>query len=116
MGVKKRLDDLDIKLSMTSAAIDHALVEAYDPELGARPLRRYLEKYIVSAISKKIVAGEMMAGCIADVDFDGIEWSVRTHPRVEGEQDDEFLRADSNASKRTNSCTSNSDTNLLSSK
>merc|ERR1712014_514841 len=75
--VSKRLDELDIDMTITDAAIDHALIEAYDPELGARPLRRYLEKHIVSALSRQIIAGNLAAGCHAVVDFDG-EWCVRT--------------------------------------
>merc|ERR1712023_257237 len=39
--VSKRLEDLDMQMTLSDAAIDHALIEAYDPELGARPLRRY---------------------------------------------------------------------------
>merc|ERR1719396_314228 len=76
--VSKRLQDLDMQMTLTDAAIDHALAEAYDPELGARPLRRYLEKHIVSALSRRILAGNLVAGSSATVDFNGREWKVST--------------------------------------
>merc|ERR1712048_926024 len=94
--VKKRLDDLDIKLSMTSAAIDHALSEAYDPELGARPLRRYLEKHVVSALSKCIISGELTGGQQALVDECEGHLKINVTGARNCNQDDEpFLRTDS---------------------
>merc|ERR1711972_662497 len=94
--VKKRLDELDIKLSMTSAAIDHALSEAYDPELGARPLRRYLEKHVVSALSKCIISGELASGQQALVDECEGHLKINVTGARDCNQDDEpFLRTDS---------------------
>merc|ERR1712151_1344927 len=84
--VSKRLDELDIEMNITDAAIDHALAEAYDPELGARPLRRYLEKHVVSAISRKILAGELRSGCTAEVGFVD-EWCVQTVNTVRADKD-----------------------------
>merc|ERR1712048_599709 len=76
--VSKRLGELDIEMTIADIAIDHALKEAYDPELGARPLRRYLEKHVVSALSRQIIAGNLAAGCHASVDYDSLGWQVRT--------------------------------------
>merc|ERR1712151_103284 len=80
--VSKRLSELDIRMTITDAAIDHVLTEAYEPELGARPLRRYLEKHVVSALSRQIVAGNLVAGCSASVDYDSLGWQVHTERRV----------------------------------
>jgi len=103
--VSKRMQDLDMRMTLTDAAIDHALAEAYDPELGARPLRRYLEKHIVSAISRKILAGELRSGCTAEIGFDGNEWCVRATESQSGKHD-EFIRTESTATKRTSSACS----------
>merc|ERR1712048_804304 len=116
--VSKRLDELDIEMNITDAAIDHALAEAYDPELGARPLRRYLEKHVVSALSRQIIAGNLVAGCSAIVDFNGREWHVcaalRESERVKGDPDVSLMRTDSVATKRTVSgYTSRSESNHL---
>merc|ERR1712014_53025 len=83
-------------LSMTSAAIDHALSEAYDPELGARPLRRYLEKHVVSALSKCIISGELASGQQALVDECEGHLKINVTGARNCNQDDEpFLRTDS---------------------
>jgi len=116
--VSKRLKELDIQMTITDAAIDHVLSEAYEPELGARPLRRYLEKHVVSALSRQIVAGNLAAGCTACVDYDSRGWQVHTvrnglqHPRVE--EDTPLIRTDSVVTKRTDSdYTSRSESNHL---
>merc|ERR1712187_574678 len=116
--VSKRLDELNIGMAITDAAIDYALAEAYDPELGARPLRRYLEKHVVSALSRQIIAGNLVAGCSAIVDFDGREWQVSTAWRgsalVKGDPDVSLMRTESVANKRTDSgYTSRSESNHM---
>merc|ERR1712187_617132 len=119
--VSKRMDELDIDMTITDAAIDYALAEAYDPELGARPLRRYLEKHVVSALSRQIIAGNLVASCSATVDFDGHEWKVSTACRgsapVEEDPDVSLMRTDSVVTKRTASgYTSRSESNHVSPK
>merc|ERR1711975_210061 len=94
--VSKRLEDLDMQMTLSNAAIDHALSEAYDPELGARPLRRYLEKHVVSALSKCIVAGELASGQHALVDECDAQLNIKVTGARNCDQDDEaFLRTDS---------------------
>merc|ERR1712187_345154 len=56
--VLKRLEELDVSLHVTNAAVDHVLIEAHDPQMGARPLRRYLEKHIVSQLSVLVLKNE----------------------------------------------------------
>merc|ERR1712048_1112219 len=119
--VSKRMDELDIEMNIADAAIDHALAEAYDPELGARPLRRYLEKHLVSALSRQIIAGNLVAGCAATVHCDGREWQVskswRGSEHVKGDPDVSLMRTDSVANKRTASgYTSRSESNHASPK
>merc|ERR1712050_149160 len=87
---------------MDDTAVEHALAEAYDPELGARPLRRYLEKHIVSAISRRIIAGELAAGQVAVVSFSNGGWDVCAQT-VSAPRDDEtpMARSESSGVKRT---------------
>merc|ERR1712190_522744 len=101
--VLKRLGELDIDMSITDSAIDHALAQSYDPELGARPLRRYLEKHIVSALSREIISGSLSAGQCARVDFNGQEWRINafTADATDGKTDDTPMsRSESLGSKR----------------
>jgi ATP-dependent Clp protease ATP-binding subunit ClpB len=54
-----RLSERDIKISLKDNAITQILDAAYDPQYGARPLRRYLEKHVMTQLSRMIVGGEL---------------------------------------------------------
>ena len=49
-------------LEMTDKAIDNIISVGFSPAYGARPMRRYLEKTVVTAISRAIIAGDMGEG------------------------------------------------------
>ncbi|KAL6048524.1 Double Clp-N motif domain-containing protein [Balamuthia mandrillaris] len=57
--IADRLKEQKVRIEMTAPAVEAVLNAAYDPLYGARPLRRYLEKHIVTGISRMIVAGEL---------------------------------------------------------
>ena len=59
MEVGRRLRDKDIGLTITDAACAKALAESHNPEYGARPMRRYLERNIITPLSRRIIAGEL---------------------------------------------------------
>ncbi|HRP38552.1 MAG TPA: ATP-dependent chaperone ClpB [Chitinophagales bacterium] len=62
----------EIDLEFTKEALDYLGEEGYDPQYGARPLKRVIQKDVVNALSKKILAGEIDKGCHVKVDaFDG---------------------------------------------
>lgn len=57
----ERLKDRDIRIHMTDEAVDLVLEEAYSPEYGARPVRRYLEKNVGTALSRVLISEELPA-------------------------------------------------------
>ena len=58
--VQKRLvDQRDIHLSFDDTAVELISQVAYDPVFGARPLRRYLEKKLVTQLSKLLISGQV---------------------------------------------------------
>jgi ATP-dependent Clp protease ATP-binding subunit ClpB len=57
--VAKRLKDKNIDLILTDKAADYILDQAYDPSYGARPLKRYLERMLVTELAKLIVSGTL---------------------------------------------------------
>jgi len=57
--VAQRLEARGITLELTNAATQYILDEAYDPHYGARPLKRWLEKYIVTDISRMLISGKL---------------------------------------------------------
>ena len=57
--VRQRLREKRIDLQLTDMAIQHALEEAFEPAFGARPLKRYLEKHIISDLSVMLLNGSL---------------------------------------------------------
>ena len=57
--LSKRLESRDISLSLDAAAKELVLQEAYDPVYGARPLKRYLEKKMVTELSRLLLDGTL---------------------------------------------------------
>jgi len=55
----KRLEDRDITVEFSDEALDRILAAAYTPAYGARPLKRYLEKHVVTRLSRLLIAGEL---------------------------------------------------------
>jgi ATP-dependent Clp protease ATP-binding subunit ClpB len=57
--VGARLQDRHVRLVLTDDALERVLKEAYDPQYGARPLKRYLDRQITSRLSRLIMGGEL---------------------------------------------------------
>jgi ATP-dependent Clp protease ATP-binding subunit ClpC len=69
--VDERLKDRDMGLELTPAAKIALAVKGYDPVLGARPLRRAIQREIEDSLSEKILYNELKAGQIVLVDAEG---------------------------------------------
>ncbi|WEV76718.1 ATP-dependent Clp protease ATP-binding subunit [Janibacter cremeus] len=67
----KRLKDKDMGMELTSAAKELLAKRGYDPVLGARPLKRTIQREIEDVLSEKILFGELHAGEIVAVDVEG---------------------------------------------
>ena len=57
--VKKILESNNIHLEFSQDAIDFIACEGYDPQFGARPVKRVIQKYVLNELSKKILSGEI---------------------------------------------------------
>ena len=57
--VNRRLSDKGITVSLSDSAVTKIIHEAYSPEFGARPIRRYIQKHIETMLAKAIVRGEI---------------------------------------------------------
>ena len=66
-----RLKDKDMGIELTTAAKAYLAEKGYDPVLGARPLRRTIQREIEDVLSEKILYGELKAGSIVLVDATG---------------------------------------------
>jgi len=70
----KRLEDRAMTITLTQAAKQRLIELGYDPALGARPLRRAVQREIEDKLSEKIVRGELVSASHVDVDLVGDEF------------------------------------------
>jgi ATP-dependent Clp protease ATP-binding subunit ClpC len=68
-----RLKAKDMGIELTQAAKDLLAARGYDPLLGARPLRRVIQREIEDALSERILFGELKSGEIIVVDVEGVD-------------------------------------------
>jgi ATP-dependent Clp protease ATP-binding subunit ClpB len=69
----ERLKEQQIELRFTDYALDFLSENGFDPQFGARPLKRLIQKEIINLLSKKIIAGEIQKEKPVLVDvFDGM--------------------------------------------
>src|SRR5208337_400297 len=68
--VRRLLADRKISLELTDAAKDLMFAQGYDPNFGARPLKRAIQKLIQDPLALKILDGEVMHGDHVIVDAD----------------------------------------------
>ncbi|MDP1712797.1 MAG: ATP-dependent Clp protease ATP-binding subunit [Candidatus Nanopelagicaceae bacterium] len=70
-NLDERLKAKDMGIELTTAAKNLLAARGYDPLLGARPLRRTIQREIEDSLSEKILFGELKAGEIVLVDVEG---------------------------------------------
>ena len=75
--VDERLKDRDMGIELTPAAKVALATKGYDPVLGARPLRRAIQREIEDSLSEKILYNELKAGQIVLVDAEGTGENAR---------------------------------------
>ncbi len=77
--IRRFLEPKGIHLALTDAAKDYLAENGYDPDFGARPLRRLVQREIQNVLAKKILAGEVREGDRVVVDRDpagGLTWQL----------------------------------------
>jgi ATP-dependent Clp protease ATP-binding subunit ClpB len=67
--LRKRLADRRIELELSDEAKEFVAREGYDPVYGARPLKRFLQRQIETALSRKLLAGEITDDSTVHVDL-----------------------------------------------
>ncbi|MBP5294323.1 MAG: type VI secretion system ATPase TssH, partial [Lachnospiraceae bacterium] len=60
--VNKRLAAKDIKVDLTEKALAYIAENGYDPQFGARPLKRYLQKHVETEAARIILQGNLSEG------------------------------------------------------
>ena len=69
--LRKRLEDKHIGLEVSDEAKELIVEQGYDPNFGARPLRRYIQSRIETLAAKKIIGSDISAGDTISIGTDG---------------------------------------------
>ncbi|MBC8530926.1 ATP-dependent chaperone ClpB [Gehongia tenuis] len=77
--VQARLVDRDIRLDLTEAAKDYILKASFDPAFGARPIKRYIQREVETALARRIVDGSLAdhAKVTIGVDEDKLDFQIQ---------------------------------------
>lgn len=67
-GIIKLVARENITLEATNEAIDYLAERGYDPQFGARPVKRVIQKEVMNALSKEILQGNIKAGSLVLID------------------------------------------------
>ena len=67
--LRARLAERNIAIDLTDAAKEYIAREAYDPVYGARPLKRFIQRYVETPLSRKLIVGEITDGSHITVEF-----------------------------------------------
>ena len=78
----KRLKEQGIELEITEAAQEKITTEGFEPEYGARPLRRAIQKHVEDRLSEELLKGEVLDGQHVIFDVEDNEFVVRTKALV----------------------------------
>ncbi len=81
-----RLKERKIHLEITDAGKDKIVEEGYDPEYGARPLARAIQKSVEDRLSEAILAGEDFEDKRVIIDFKDDEYDIRTEELEENDK------------------------------
>ena len=69
--LQKMLQQQSIELTVSNAAIEWLAAEGYDPQFGARPVKRVIQRNILNELSKQILSGNIQAEKPVKIDYEG---------------------------------------------
>ncbi len=75
-----RLAGRSIGLMMTDAALDQAVRQSWEPQYGARPLRRWLEHNVITDLSRMLISGELTENSMVTVDAQSVPRGEAAQP------------------------------------
>ncbi|MBO5065253.1 MAG: ATP-dependent chaperone ClpB [Clostridia bacterium] len=67
--ISKRLEDKQLKIQLSEGAKEYLVNEGYDPVMGARPLKRFMQTKLETLIAKTIISEDIAPGTTLTVDF-----------------------------------------------
>ena len=78
-SVFKMLEQQHISMSATDEAIDYLAQKGYEPEFGARPVKRVIQREVLNKLSKEILAGNIKTDSVVLIDCFDNQLVFRNH-------------------------------------
>ena len=69
--VKKMLEKQNIDIEVTEKAVEYIAEEGFDPQFGARPIKRMIQREVLNELAKALIAGTITSNDKITIDFDG---------------------------------------------
>ncbi len=82
-GVNKTLEGQSVSVTVARDAKEFLVEQGYDPRLGARPLRRVVQRAVESTVAKLLLSGEMSPGSSIELTLEQIKAMVETKKRAD---------------------------------
>jgi len=83
-SLRRMLAEREIRLTLTDAARDALAEEGYDPQFGARPLKRTIQRRVQNPLAMRLLQGEFKAGSALVVDFRDGAFTFEAKPSTPG--------------------------------
>ena len=77
--INRRLADRQLKIKLTDAARDYVTEHGYDPQFGARPLRRFIQKNVETLVARIILEDKVQEGDTITLDLKGDRLDAEIH-------------------------------------
>ncbi len=77
--INRRLADRQLKIELTDAARDYVTEHGYDPQFGARPLRRFIQKNVETLVARIILEDKVQEGDTITLDLKGDQLDAEIH-------------------------------------
>jgi ATP-dependent Clp protease ATP-binding subunit ClpC len=72
-----RVQKMEFTLNITQSAIDHIAKEGFDPQYGARPLKRSIQRNVEDVLTEEIIQSNPEKGSLLNLDFDDVTESIK---------------------------------------
>ena len=90
-STRKALGKQNLRFEVSEAALNMLADIGYDPQFGARPLKRTIQRELVNSLSKKLLAGRFEAGDVVYIDTDDFGLTFSSEPFEGADLDDDEL-------------------------
>jgi ATP-dependent Clp protease ATP-binding subunit ClpB len=81
-GLSKRLAERNITLEFTETALGWLVRNGYDPNFGARPLKRIIQREVETPLARKLIAGAIRDGQLVKVELNPLRGELDFTPPI----------------------------------